>query len=315
MTAPEYDYLLVDGDLLLHRALHVEENAALARSDGTLTGGVFTSLRAIAGTLEVFRARRCIVVYDGGRSERRLKLYPDYKGQRATRDDDDPEKRAHLERFVAQKELLLGGLRHFGVASIRLWGREGDDVIAKIVRHVKKPTVVMTEDRDFFQLVSDRVAIWRASREALVTLEDFAELTGWPSPRLHLLWKAVEGDHSDNIDGVRGVGEKTFQQVIAEAAVQGPEDAERICAWAASHKKALVRRLADGLPTIKRNLALVDLSLEEWTEDEVKAMRGVVQTPMRFSNRDAYGWCAQMEFQSMLDSFAQFVQPFRRLGG
>ena len=339
--------LLVDGDHLLHRTLHVKENAELrlraSYNDsikvvmgplseamrgigvtGGYTGGAYTFFRALRATLERFPdTRKCVVVFDGGHSARRQALWPDYKAHRyAPKADPEAQKKADEEkaRFRAQKTLLRQALPWFGVRVVFIEGYEGDDIIATVARKMPtQPAVIVSEDKDFFQLVDERVTVWRPGKEVHVTLDTFHEVTktkaekdGWPNPDLYLLWACVRGDASDNIPGLKGAGQKAFRTAVEGSGARGVQDLDLLIAYAATHRLKRVQALADR-STWVRNLAMIDLGREELPGDALAAIRTAVTTPIRAQPKQARDCLRVLEFESIVKVWSTWNQPFRRL--
>src|SRR4051794_39302688 len=149
-----------------------------------------------------------LVVWDAGSSGRK-EVYEDYKAQRASRPDLLREQWPHFEPLVEA----------FGYRNLRVDSYEADDVIASVVADAKRrdvPVMVVTGDRDAYQLVGDGTRIMTTSRGITDTkVYDRAgviERYGI-DPELIADFIGLKGDTSDNIPGVPGIGDKTAAQL------------------------------------------------------------------------------------------------------
>ena len=87
---------------------------------------------------------------------------------------------------------------------------EADDIMAYAARHVfKKEVMIISSDKDFLQLVDDRISVYQPTKKKWMHPDDVKELYGVPSKNL-VYFRIFDGDKSDNIPGVRGVGPKTI---------------------------------------------------------------------------------------------------------
>ena len=152
-----------------------------------------------------------IVAWDAGMSGREV-TYDLYKAQRHPRPDLLREQWPHLMPLVEA----------FGYTNVKVEGYEADDVIATLVRRAREeeiPVMVVTGDRDVYQLVGDGVRVMSTSRGVTETKiydrEAVIERYGVP-PELVTDLIGLKGDTSDNIPGVPGIGEKTATQLLQQ---------------------------------------------------------------------------------------------------
>lgn len=326
--------MIVDGHYALHRMLHLPDMASLQTQGGVKTGGIFGVVNSLKRSLEKFPSvRKCIITWDTDRSRRRLALLPTYKANRDVQqtDEDIEEKEAYNLLFRNQLSALQANLGCLGVRQVLLNGREGDDLIGWLCLHVPGATVVVTEDKDMFQLVSDSVTVWRPLKESLLTLGTFETQVG-VDRRLYLLYKALLGDSSDNIPGISQVGPKTIQTVLKTASsmatgrwgdqpvpLDGYEELLTDACESQPMTKARklpskVQRILDGLDTFRLNVKLMDLYQETFTEAEEVVLDVLVNGgSVRFNEEKAVRFFGQYEFNSLLQWFSQSTQFFRLL--
>src|SRR6201996_4490125 len=140
------ELLLIDGNSLAYRAFFALPES-IATSTGIPTNAIFGLASMLVKILTDYGQRPTIVVWDGGYTGRK-ELYPEYKAQRSSRPDLLKEQWPHLEPLIDA----------FGYRNLRVEGYEADDVIASIVERAKGdqiPVMVVTGDRDAYQLVDD----------------------------------------------------------------------------------------------------------------------------------------------------------------
>ncbi len=204
------DLFLIDGNSLAYRAFFALPES-IATSDGRPTNAIYGFASMMVKVLTDFRPRAVAVAWDAGMSGRE-KIYEPYKAQRASRPDLLKEQWPHLAPLSDA----------FGFANVRVEGWEADDVIATMVRQARAqeiPVMVVTGDRDAYQLVGDGVRVMSTSRGVTDTKiydrEAVIERYG-VAPELVPDLIGLKGDTSDNIPGVPGIGEKTAAQLLQE---------------------------------------------------------------------------------------------------
>jgi DNA polymerase-1 len=204
------ELFLIDGNSLAYRAFFALPES-IATSTGMPTNAIFGFASMLVKILTDYGPKATVVVWDAGYTGRK-QIYEDYKAQRTTRPSLLKEQWPHLEPLVDA----------FGYRNLRVEGYEADDVIASIVetaRHADPPIPVMvvTGDRDAYQLVDDGVRIMTTSRGITDTRvydrEGVIDRYGVP-PELVPDFIGLKGDTSDNIPGVPGIGDKTAAELL-----------------------------------------------------------------------------------------------------
>ena len=208
--------LIIDG---LNTFIRVFSAVPALNDDGMHVGGVIGFLKSVGSNIRQFQATRCVVVFDGtGGSQRRRKLYPDYKANRKnkTKMNRYDEFADLVDEQRSMKEQFVRLIEYFDVLPltvISIDNIEADDVIAYIAKqyydkHDNKITIV-SSDRDFLQLVNTKIRVWSPIKKKLYTPEKIKEEFGI-LPENYLLYRMMSGDASDNIPGINGVGLKTL---------------------------------------------------------------------------------------------------------
>jgi DNA polymerase-1 len=328
--------LLVDGSYLLHRILHAggsKDSQAfqeMQTSSGIPTGGVFGVLKALRAALThvSFQVGSVVVVWDGrpsGLSKRRLSIYPQYKqrGPAATPEEDlENQKFRHL--YEDQRPRVEQLLKLLNVVSINLPGREGDDVVASMIPILQMvsnaPILVMSDDRDYYQLVSDRVHLYRAIKDVVITPQNFFELTNVSTPRKYLLYAALCGDSSDNITGIVGVGDVTARNLANN--IELDENGRftftnivKVVSQLMTSDKRLAKKyqlVVANISRVQRNLMLMDLSLETLDGSE-GAMIAAEMHSKSLNDVEVARLFTSYEFRSLMENVTNLTMPFRSL--
>src|ERR1700742_4966567 len=202
------ELFLIDGNSLAYRAFFALPES-IATSDGRPTNAIFGFASMLVKILTDYGEVPTVVVWDAGMSGRK-EISADYKAQRSTRPDLLKLQWPHLRPLVEA----------FGYRNISVEGFEADDVIAALTEQAKErgvPVMVVTGDRDAYQLVDDGVRVMSTSRGVTDTKvydrEAVIERYGIP-PELIPDFIGLKGDTSDNIPGVPGIGDKTAADLL-----------------------------------------------------------------------------------------------------
>jgi len=214
-TAPEpggaRELLLVDGSALLYRSHFAFARNPLRNSKGEVTSAVYGYLNTLLPLLEEGRRRYVAVVFDTKAPTFRHREYAAYKAHRPPMPED-------LARQIPKIRQVLGLL---GVPIVEQDGVEADDILGTLALEAARAGVdvkILTGDKDFFQIVSDRIQLLspRGRGESVETIDRASVRARFgvdPERMVDLL--ALMGDAVDNVPGVPGVGEKTAATLIA----------------------------------------------------------------------------------------------------
>jgi DNA polymerase-1 len=258
------ELFLIDGNSLAYRAFFALPES-IATSTGVPTNAIFGFASMLVKILTDYGPKATVVVWDGGYTGRK-EIYPEYKAQRSTRPDLLKEQWPHFEPLVDA----------FGYKNLRVEGYEADDVIASLAASAAGadppiPVMVVTGDRDAYQLVDDSTKIMTTSRGITDTRvydrQGVIDRYGIP-PELVPDFIGLKGDTSDNIPGVPGIGDKTasdllqrfgsLENVLASIdQISGAKRKENLT----NHADAA--RISKQLATAKRDIPL-ELDLDEF---------------------------------------------------
>jgi DNA polymerase-1 len=205
-TDPLPTLLLVDGHAYAYRAFYAIRS--LNSPEGAPTNAIYGFVKMLQKMENILRPTHRLVLWDRGLAAERMAELPEYKQQRAPTPED-------LERQFPQIESWLEA------AGISAWSHpetEADDWIGTYARRAEAQgwrTVVASSDKDFMQLVSDRVGLFNPNDkiEKVWTAAEVVAKTG-VRPEQVVDWLSLIGDAVDNIPGVPGVGSKTATQLL-----------------------------------------------------------------------------------------------------
>ena len=202
------ELFLIDGNSLVYRAFFALPES-IATSKGFPTNAIFGFASMLVKIISDYGVKPTLVVWDAGMSGREV-VYEEYKAGRRERPDLLSEQWPHLHPLVDA----------FGYGNVKVSGFEADDVIASLVGPARErgiDVMVVTGDRDLFQLVEPGVRVMATSRGITDTKvydrEAVLDRYGIP-PDLIPDFVGLKGDTSDNIPGVPGIGEKTASQLL-----------------------------------------------------------------------------------------------------
>lgn len=201
-------WLLLDANFLCWRAFHVFNGL---KSGAVGTGVVYGFLRDVQGLMEAQATRHVAFCFDLGPLKRK-ELYPGYKAGRDKKFEEatDEEKEAVADMRRQRDLLRTRYLPEVGFRNVFAFeGYEADDVIGALVpaTREKDEVVVVSADKDLWQLVDRQVTCWNPTTKKATNLNNFKAAWGIP-PQKWAAVKAVAGCDTDNVVGLKGIGEK-----------------------------------------------------------------------------------------------------------
>ena len=259
--------LIIDGLNTFIRGFAV--NPAL-NDDGLHIGGLIGFLRSIRYTCDILKPSRCIIVFDGkGGSPKRRKLYPEYKANRKVKSrlnrnvDWGTAPQDEQESMKQQMGRLIDYLEQLPLTLISIDNVEADDVMAYISQQVltESDIFLMSTDKDFLQLVDDRVKVWSPTKKKLYTKQEVLEEYGIPSNNI-LTYRILDGVKSDNIGGIPGCGIKSIIKYLEP--ITQSEDFNVIdlidYVEKSDSKIKLFENIKNSVNLVKRNYLLMQLN-------------------------------------------------------
>lgn len=207
--------IVVDGNSIVNRAFYgIMGSKMLQTADGTYTNAVYGFLAILFKELEEINPEYIAVAFDLKAPTARHKMYDGYKANRKGMPDE----------LAAQMPILKKVLKAMNITIIEKEGYEADDILGTLSVMAEKQGIdvaLLTGDRDSFQLATDKVSIYIPRTKNGKTETDIfdrnkvLEVYG-VEPKQMIEVKGLQGDTSDNIPGVPGIGEKTALSIVKE---------------------------------------------------------------------------------------------------
>ena len=193
--------------------------------DGHHIGGLTGFLKSVGYAIRMADPTKVVIVFDGvGGSSARRNLYPEYKtnrnANRMTNYSIFTSKDEETESINNQMSRLIQYLQCLPVTIIGIDGLEADDIIGYLANKFQTyeetaRVTIMSADKDFLQLVSDKVHCYSPTKKKIYTPKDVLEEYGVSSNNF-LNYKILMGDQSDNIPGISGLGPKKLIKLFPE---------------------------------------------------------------------------------------------------
>lgn len=213
----EKTMLLIDGNSIMNRAFYgILGKNILQTPDGIYTNAIYGFLQIIFKAIDDFKPEDIAVAFDLKGKTKRHEIYEEYKAGRSKMPDE----------LQMQMPLIKEILKAMNILILEKEGIEADDIIGTIAKketkkHQNKKVIMLTGDRDYYQLIEKNIYLLlpRTSRGTTeyerYTVERIQDEFGI-KPEQFIEIKALQGDASDNIPGVPGIGEKTALNLIKE---------------------------------------------------------------------------------------------------
>lgn len=357
-----FNTLLIDGSNLLEVSSLGDKTLS---SQGTQIGGIFQFLLQLKMLLQKGNFRYVYVFWDGRHGgSLRKKIYFDYKANRDKEFEEDglsdymkevnkkigymydrfvkkedpvklQEKQKHKEIFYWQRDVIMEMMEELFVRQCVCDETEADDFIGYYVSH-KKPNekiVIVSNDRDLTQLISDDVIVYVQSLKAFVTTKNHTDIMGYNYQNV-VLKKMLCGDASDNIKGIKGLGEKTlltnFEEIKKRKVTLGEviEKARKINEDRLLEKKKplkwaenIVNRVTNGCQGDKIyeiNEKIIDLKNPLMSDEAKELLESIMYAPIDPTDRtmeNLYNIVLEYNIDKLKDSttFGNFFSEFMYL--
>jgi len=229
----------------MKKSLLVDLNNVLWRVFATTPDLPQNAIVHIARWAYKFEVDHIFVAQDMGVPAYRKLLVLGYKGAELTTEQEDQLKDFHKFREKAELEL-----RELYV-TVQLKGYEADDIIGFLTKILPGEKVIVSTDKDYLQLVSEEVSVYLQKK--LYTPVEVQERFGF-TPDKFVMYRAMVGDESDNIKGVRGVGDVTARKVLQEV-----DSVKTLIEYSRNAKSKVVQRIAAQEETLLRSMAVIRL--------------------------------------------------------
>jgi len=290
----ERTLLIIDGNNLAHRCRHVFSLSHNGK-DVSVTFGV---LKVIGSLMDKFNPYSVIVCWDGGIPEFRRKTVPEYKATRRHGADDPLAYEDFLRQMYGLSDYILPMM---GMISVTKMGAEADDLMYHASRLSMDNSVIVSNDHDMFQAICDKTRVCNPSKNVVYDCANFQEEFGIPVSSM-IDWRALQGDGSDNIPGIPGIGEKTATKLFKEfGTLTGITNA------AAGHnpKGKLTGKLAENICSFGFDRLAKNIFIMALYADRVGAKRAVIEAADNWTQANknrVMKYLMQMAFSSIINS-------------
>lgn len=244
--------------------------------NGSQSGGIVGTIKSIANLCNQIKPKAAYLIWESGGSSRRKSILPEYKGNRKQSkklnrfyEDEIPDTE---DNKAWQIEILASALRHLPVCQLYVKNCEGDDVIAYLQKRKfhDENCVIFSGDKDFYQLLDERTRIYDPSKKILLN-DKYVSLQFGITPQNFALAKAICGDTSDNVPGVKGVGFKTLRKLFPALGLAQDMSIEDIVnqSRARSNEGKALHSIGLSEDVIRRNWKLVYLDSTMLSSDQI----------------------------------------------
>lgn len=309
-------HIITDGNNTAYRCNSVTE---LYTKDGRRVSAIYNMLNSLNKDIMDIEVQtqgtvvESIVAWDKGKNKRRMKLCPEYKANR--HEDETEDDKLWFAEFLEQVKYLQSILPNFGIKQLQQAGQEADDLAYVCVEELKSKypddlIVCVSNDEDWAQQVCDQVFIWLPIKKIMLTPKNFVEMKLVP-PSLLPEQKALEGDKSDNIKGVDGIGPKKAANILNTFG----GIAEAIASNDAKLKKSVVfKKLWDEdiQNLIQRNLEMIDFGYVD-QEEVIESVTMCINEQATVNSKEVMKILQKNEMISLLAAFTRFIAPFKKL--
>ena len=313
--------LIVDGLNTFIRSFAV--NPSL-NDDGLHIGGLVGFLKSIRYSSDVLKPSRVIIVFDGkGGSNKRRKIYPEYKANRKVKSklnrnvDWGTAPQDEQQSMKQQMGRLIQYLEQLPLTIVSVDGIEADDSMAYISQQLlpKSDVILMSTDKDFLQLVDDRVKVWSPTKKKLYNKQAILDEYGIPSRNM-LTYRILDGDKSDNIKGIPGAGLKSLIKFIPPISENEDFTAMDLINFVnnSDSKIKLLENIKKSSNLIKRNYLLMQLNkvdIPNHTKMKIQgAINGNIPQLVKYKFQTMF---LQDKLSAQIKNFDSCVMEFTRL--
>jgi 5'-3' exonuclease len=252
--------------------------------NGEQMGGCVGFLKSMQRITREIQPCKIYIVWEGGGSQRRRKLYSEYKMGRKPEKlnrfygDDIPDSEENKKHQLIS---LLGMLKFVPVCQVYVSDCEGDDTVAHLCNGPfrNQDKIIVSSDKDMYQLLNDKTRIYSLHKKKIVTAEDIFEEFRIRTHNFAIA-KAICGDSGDNVPGVKGIG---FKKVSSKIPILGGDQMvilQDVIDYCQSHvdESIIYRRIMDSVEDVRRNWRLVHLDGSMLSGDQVSKVQYVIDT-------------------------------------
>lgn len=301
----------------------------LYNSEGESVSAVFGVIKNIQSLVEKFEPDRVIVCWDTSTSSLwRREIYPGYKMNRKKNNgEEDEEGKAKREDYERQRELLQFALSWLPVYQYVQEEIEADDILYLLSKRVlvNDDNIVVSTDKDLLQLIDSRTSVWSPIKEVLVTetsskakelgskynikASTFEQFMGFPLENF-VDFKVLQGDKSDGIAGIDGIGEKTAVTLLEKySSIDGMlQNSEEL------RKSKRTAKIVDSVQLLEELKAIMDISEVEKRVPNVidKMHRGIIRPSEEY--KKFWNFARDNDFKSIYMNYRIWCKAFENMG-
>ena len=313
--------LIVDGLNTFIRSFAVNPSI---NDDGLHIGGMMGFLKSVRYSCDILKPSRCIIVFDGkDGSKRRRKLYPEYKSTRKVKRrlnrnvDWGTAPQDEEQSMKQQMGRLIEYLEQLPLTLVCVDGIEADDTMAYISQQLlpESDCILMSTDKDFLQLVDDRVKVWSPTKKKLYNKKAVFDEFGVHSHNF-LTYRILDGDKSDNIGGIKGAGLKSLQKFCPKISSIEKFDVRDLLNFVENtdSKIKLLENIKKSSNIVKRNYLLMQLNkvdIPNHTKMKIQgAVNGKVPQLVKYKFQTMF---LKDKLSTQIKNFDSWVMEFVRL--
>ncbi len=268
---------------------------------GNHIGGLTGFLKSLGHIIRLVEPTRVILVFDGqGGSTNKRYLYPEYKTNRSntrvTNWDAFDNKEEEVESITNQVIRLVDYLKCLPVDLLIIDKIEADDVIGYIANKLAGEVVIMSTDKDYLQLINDKITVYSPIKKKFYTPKDVIEEFG-VTPVNFLQYKILMGDDSDNVPGVKGVGKKTILSLFPQLSSQNRVTLKEILDISADQRESKkgYMNIANFSHQLIINEKLMDLHNPNIPDSSIEEIERMLDNPNQVLDKRAFLMLYQMD--------------------
>ena len=282
-------FVVIDGNNLINRAYY--GLPMLKSVSGQPCGAIFGFLNAMLNLIKTEKPKYLACVFDAGKHTFRHDMYPEYKANRDRMPEDMYEQLVELKRILSM----------MNICCIEMPEIEADDIIGTITRTYDAEFIVFSGDKDLLQLINNNTTVWlnrKGLSDILKTDEETLKKEFNLTPKQVIELKSIMGDSSDNVQGVKGIG-----QVGAMKLIDSYGDLDNVYAHIDEITGVTKQKLIDGKDMAYLSKELVTIKLDVPINKDIETF--AIHTPFSY---ESYLALRDLEFNSIINREGLFLR-------
>lgn len=261
--------LLIDGKNVFMQMWHAFHSTT---TEGKSAGGIVGFLTALSKYTERMQPSQIYVAWENGQSAFRKKILPEYKLNRKSHPADIVKDRT--DQLIS----LINVLKHTPICQVYIAGCEGDDIIAYLCNKFSDANkIIISADKDYYQLLDENTKIFAPVRKYYVDEDTVKSKYGILSQNF-VLFKSLCGDGSDNIAGIRGLGEKRLKKLFPDVSntVIGLGDIYKICQDNLD-KNSFYKKIFENFESVQKYWKIIQLKNTILTNEQTQYVDTIIE--------------------------------------